>query len=308
MVLINLFGVLSISLVSNRASKVGLDNHPLGVKISLLSQAIPTPSLSFPLFKLPSASGYSPLLRGDEIRQCIYPSLSRIWGDMEEANAYASAQRQFPQAFAGFGNDPAGNANFVAQLDPSLSQLDNAAATFSNQYAPQIEQAISIANTFPQRNGAPLQYQDMAARAMPPGAQQPQRQPQRQSSGQQQQLDMLASDTQAPAFTQQPAVRTIQQDTNNADDEDGPTSKSGKKEKSHFSGMKKILNPPDLIRWRQRLFDVEDTIVMTEEEYVSTARTSTSSNECFSIFQSTFGITVIESKNLQVPSLFPPCR
>ena len=198
---------------------------------------------------------------------------------MEEANAYASAQRQFPQAFAGFSNDPAGNANFVAQLDPSLSQLDNAAATFSNQYAPQIEQAISIANTFPQRNGAPLQYQDMAPRPMPLGAQQQQRQPQRQSSGQQQ-LNMLASDTQDPgqAFTQQPAVQPIQQETNNVDDEDVPTGKSGKKEKSHFSGMKKILNPPDLIRWRQRLFDVEDTIVMTEQEYVSTTRTSTSSN------------------------------
>ena len=187
---------------------------------------------------------------------------------MEEANAYASAQRQYGPAFAGFSNDPAANANFLAQVDPSLSQLDNA-APFSNQYAPQIDPAISLANTFPQRNGTSLPYPEMATRPMS-STQQQQRQPQRQSGGQQQ-LHILASSAQTPptqAITRQPAVQRIQQETNNADEEETPANKSAKKETSHFSGMKKILNPPDLVRWRQRLFDVEDTIVMTEQEYV----------------------------------------
>lgn len=37
----------------------------------------------------------------------------------------------------------------------------------------------------------------------------------------------------------------------------------------HFSNMKLIPNPPDLDEWRQRLFDVDDIITMTEDEYVS---------------------------------------
>lgn len=36
---------------------------------------------------------------------------------------------------------------------------------------------------------------------------------------------------------------------------------------SHFSGMKLIPNPPNLEEWRERLFNIEGTIVMTEEEF-----------------------------------------
>ena len=35
----------------------------------------------------------------------------------------------------------------------------------------------------------------------------------------------------------------------------------------HFSGMKLIQDPPDLEQWRERLFNVEDTILLTEEEF-----------------------------------------
>jgi hypothetical protein len=38
---------------------------------------------------------------------------------------------------------------------------------------------------------------------------------------------------------------------------------------SHFQGLKLIAEPPDLDVWRQRLFDVDDTITLTEEEYVN---------------------------------------
>lgn len=35
----------------------------------------------------------------------------------------------------------------------------------------------------------------------------------------------------------------------------------------HFSGMKLIRDPPNLELWRERLFNVEDTITLTEEEF-----------------------------------------
>ena len=34
----------------------------------------------------------------------------------------------------------------------------------------------------------------------------------------------------------------------------------------HFSGMRMVPNPPNLEEWRKRLFDVDDTIDLTEEE------------------------------------------
>ena len=36
----------------------------------------------------------------------------------------------------------------------------------------------------------------------------------------------------------------------------------------HFSNMKMIPNPPDLEEWRNKLFAVDDTITLTEDEYV----------------------------------------
>ncbi|KAL1957818.1 hypothetical protein VTO42DRAFT_5536 [Malbranchea cinnamomea] len=40
-----------------------------------------------------------------------------------------------------------------------------------------------------------------------------------------------------------------------------------KQRESHFSNMKLIPNPPDLQKWREKLFNVEDTIVLSEEEF-----------------------------------------
>lgn len=36
----------------------------------------------------------------------------------------------------------------------------------------------------------------------------------------------------------------------------------------HFNNLKMIPNPPLLEEWRQRLFDVDETITLTEDEYV----------------------------------------
>jgi len=34
----------------------------------------------------------------------------------------------------------------------------------------------------------------------------------------------------------------------------------------HFDNMKMVAEPPDLAAWRQRLFDVDETITLTEDE------------------------------------------
>lgn len=39
------------------------------------------------------------------------------------------------------------------------------------------------------------------------------------------------------------------------------------KQEGYFSGMKLIPNPPDLQAWRERLFNVDEVITLTEEQY-----------------------------------------
>lgn len=53
--------------------------------------------------------------------------------------------------------------------------------------------------------------------------------------------------------------------TNLAADDAAPSSNHS----SHFQGLKLIAEPPDLDAWRQKLFDVDDTITLSEEEYAS---------------------------------------
>ena len=36
----------------------------------------------------------------------------------------------------------------------------------------------------------------------------------------------------------------------------------------HFSNMKMIPDPPNLEEWKKKLFDVDEIITMTEDEYV----------------------------------------
>jgi hypothetical protein len=37
---------------------------------------------------------------------------------------------------------------------------------------------------------------------------------------------------------------------------------------SHFGSMKIVPNPPDLDAWRERLFNVDEPITLTEEQYI----------------------------------------
>jgi hypothetical protein len=38
---------------------------------------------------------------------------------------------------------------------------------------------------------------------------------------------------------------------------------------SHMGGLKIVPNPPDLDAWRERLFNVDEPITLTEEQYAS---------------------------------------
>ena len=52
--------------------------------------------------------------------------------------------------------------------------------------------------------------------------------------------------------------------------EDGPATapSTATAPSSQFEGLKLIPSPPNLDEWRAKLFDVDDTIALTEEEYV----------------------------------------
>ena len=192
---------------------------------------------------------------------------------MDENTSFNAAQGPYNQAFNNFTAAAASDGTFVSHLDPNLSALGSGVA-FGDQFEPQLNgdhgQAIALANSFPQEGDeAPTQFPRLRSQAMSTGQQMTR---QTQSTGQQQFDDgTLGSTVHLPedrTFVQQTAIqRAEQREHNAAAEEDGPGSSGAKKkETGHFSGMKKILNPPDLERWRQRLFDVDDTIVMSEEE------------------------------------------
>ncbi|KAI9735140.1 MAG: hypothetical protein M1834_001728 [Cirrosporium novae-zelandiae] len=47
----------------------------------------------------------------------------------------------------------------------------------------------------------------------------------------------------------------------------GPVDQTPEKVDSHFSNLKLIQNPPNLQEWREKLFHVDDTIVLSEDEF-----------------------------------------
>ena len=56
----------------------------------------------------------------------------------------------------------------------------------------------------------------------------------------------------------------LQQDAADAGRARGST--DGKKEPAHFQGMKKVVDPPNLAEWRDKLFNVNEVIYLTEDE------------------------------------------
>jgi glutathione S-transferase len=69
---------------------------------------------------------------------------------------------------------------------------------------------------------------------------------------------------------------------------------------SHFQGLKLIAEPPDLEAWRQKLFDVDETITLNEEEYV---------RRCICICICIYSLGALASANhRQIHDIFPPRR
>jgi len=74
--------------------------------------------------------------------------------------------------------------------------------------------------------------------------------------------------TPQPAFNPQPQSHTEAFDRlQNEIDLRPATVADGGTTEGHFSNMKMVPNPPNLREWRQRLFQVDETISLTEDEY-----------------------------------------
>ena len=67
-------------------------------------------------------------------------------------------------------------------------------------------------------------------------------------------------------IAQQPAQQPIQQYSSPLDSQAGEDVTTLTSH-GQFKGLRLIPNPPDLDAWRQRLFDVDDTITLTEEQF-----------------------------------------
>lgn len=53
---------------------------------------------------------------------------------------------------------------------------------------------------------------------------------------------------------------------NEVDPRPAPAQEGGTTD-GHFSNLKMVPDPPNLEQWRKRLFDLDDTVTMTEDEY-----------------------------------------
>lgn len=63
-----------------------------------------------------------------------------------------------------------------------------------------------------------------------------------------------------------PQRRPLNMDTAATEADVGVGGRAGAGTGEHFGGMKLVPEPLNLAQWRERLFNVDDTIVMTEEE------------------------------------------
>jgi glutathione S-transferase len=83
-----------------------------------------------------------------------------------------------------------------------------------------------------------------------------------------QQPQQLAPPPALPTRVQQRSQRqNVQPDTSTA--AEPAVSDQAPKSEGHLEGMKMIPNPPDLEQWRERLFSVENLVVLSEEQSVA---------------------------------------
>ena len=153
--------------------------------------------------------------------------------------------------------------SLASQLDPSLQNLNP-----EDTYAPQFTSLDSHSNGPLLHNGNPFgrasdqpRFQEVRSHMGPPSQRQPSH-PFQQAG----QFGVLLPRTvmveHAPL--QHNAFDRLQQ-------EDATThvpEQNNEKKEGHFANMKNVPNPPNLAEWRERLFNVNDTVTMTEDECV----------------------------------------
>ena len=179
---------------------------------------------------------------------------------------FDSASRHLQHQFAGFAHTPAHQESntFASQLDPSLQALDSGDA-FTQHFNQQLEdpnhgqQQLHLGNGFIHRNPPP-RFQEIRTHAGPPRHQQNNTV---QPVGQ---FGILTPQAQLSHhnYLQHDALERIGQE-NDLMQMTPSASGQGKKD-GHFADLKMIPDPPDLQSWRERLFHVDDTITLSEDE------------------------------------------
>ena len=193
---------------------------------------------------------------------------------MEEPTQQAFTQsRQSLNPFSGFHNSQAQpSAVPFTSIDPHLQDLDSGevfAQHFRSQLAdPGHNQHLRDEDPFT-RNIVP-RFQEVHSRATPP---QPRHTRPAESVGGQFGIltphAKLSQNAQRPrnAYIHHNALDRIQRDYSEV--QTAPPTDESRKKDGHFDNAKSIPNPPNLLAWRERLFEVDETITLSEDEYAS---------------------------------------
>ncbi|MCJ1433946.1 Glutathione S-transferase U1 [Xylographa pallens] len=183
---------------------------------------------------------------------------------MEEPTQQAFAQsRQNLNPFSAFHNSQAQpSAVPFASLDPHLQDLDSGevfAQHFRSQLAdPGHNQHLRDEDPF-NRNVVP-RFQEVRSHATPP------------PTGQ---FGILTPHARLPRNAQRPrnaylhhnALDRIQRD--HSEVQLAHSADAARKKDGHFDNAKSIPNPPNLHAWRERLFDVDETITLSEDDFLT---------------------------------------
>ena len=145
---------------------------------------------------------------------------------------------------------------------PDLAAFDPSTTQFDAGNVPRFQQVRSNApvNTFPPQQNVQATNYGIFPRPAPP------RQPKEPANGVGGgQFGILTPHPQLPSQPQahQGSVGQTPTQTNAPSK---PVASGGSTMDGHFGSMRMELNPPDLEYWRKKLFDVDETITMTEDQ------------------------------------------
>ena len=178
--------------------------------------------------------------------------------------SFAAGPRHFPGFHDNSQSQQQTNVSFTSQLDPNLQALDSGDAFAQHfQVVNGHGQHLHVDNPPYQTDLTPPRFQELRSHTVPP------RRRQNQAAKQGGQFGVLTPHAQQVpqhSYLQHDAVERIQQE-NGLLQLPGPLNAEEKKD-GHFTNMKSIPNPPNLQAWRERLFHVDETITLTEDEYV----------------------------------------